>query len=291
MHAQNASVRHRLSGDGAGRRTLGARPPPVLTLRQRPSTFRDMAHHWKRWPRRRLVAIAAVILLLAAILAYWAYYSRQVTGMAAGFPSTAERTIFASTDIEYPDLGALTASSDFVVRGTIQEVTEGGTWTFAPDSGLPAGGQVDRLLSIRVDETVYSASGEESPSEIFVLEGIWQAGTGVQRAELPWAQPGDRGYFFVVDYEEYRDNKTFTYVDSAGRVLITGESAVISDHHDTLWQAANFTELPDGSADLDQVEEVILDAAGSARTGESKPVADPEPDTCPRTEQCPKFER
>lgn len=236
--------------------------------------------------------MVAVILVLAAIITYWILYtSRGATESATSFPSTAERTISASTDIRHPDLGALTASSDLVVKGTIQDVTQGGTWTFAPDSGIPASGQVDRLLSIRVEETIYSASGEPSPDEIFVLEGIWEAGIGIQRVEMPWAQPGDRGYFFLVDYEEYRDNRTFNYVASAGRVLITGQNAVVADHHGPLWQAAGLTmKSPDGSADLGQVERSILNAAASAQSGESKPVADPAPDPCPLVEACPEFE-
>lgn len=250
-----------------------------------------VAHLGKPWSRRRLVTIAAVVLMLAAIVVYWVMYSSQVTESAAGLPTTAERTIVASTDVDYPDLGSLTASSDLVVKGTIEEVTRGGTWTFAPDSGVPASGQVDRLLRISVEEVVYAAGGQDPPGEIFVLEGIWEAGVGIQRAEMPWAQPGRRGYFFLVDYEEYGDDKTFNYVAPTGRVLVDGKRAVAADHHHRLWQAAGLTmAATDGSADLGQAEKAIHGAAARARSGAAKPVPDPEPEPCPRVEVCPRFE-
>lgn len=265
-----------------------------------------MAHLGKSRSRRQWIVITVIVIAIAVIVIWWVAAARQVTGMAtdlpADLPTTADRSIVASTDVEYPTLDALTASSDFVVKGSVVGVTQGGTWTFADDSGVPASGQTDRLLRIQVEETVFSATGDDAPAEIFVLEGIWEAKVGIQHQAMPWAQPGERGYFYVKDYPEYGDEQTFNYVDVAGRVLIREDRAIVADHHQRVWAPVHdepasgtpeFSLDPDSpdqsSAALSRVETLIGRAAGAADSGAAKPIELPRPDPCPPTAQCPEF--
>lgn len=75
-----------------------------------------MAHLGKVQSRRQWIAITVIVIALAVILTWAVVAARQVTGMAtdlpADLPTTADRSIVASTDAEYPTLDALTASSD-----------------------------------------------------------------------------------------------------------------------------------------------------------------------------------
>lgn len=232
------------------------------------------------------MVIVAIVLVLLGIIAYWFAYTGQESGMADEFPSHAERKVATSSDLVYPDPAALAASSDLVVEGTVEGVAQGGTWTFAPDSGIPESGQVDRLLRVKVESTVYSASGAQAPSTVFVLDGIWEAGVGIERVEMPWAQPGDRGVFFLVDYVEYLDEVTFNYVSPAGRVLFANGRAFVADHHGPTWRAVGVGE----SAAADEVRSEIFKAASRARSGAARPVVDPPAPPCPAVEVCPHFE-
>jgi hypothetical protein len=101
---------------------------------------------------------------------------------------------------------------------------------------------------------------------------------------MPWARPGERGYFYLVADPGYPAG-TYTYLGTPGRVLLAGGVAHVSgDHHgDGPWDDNVAGRIPagqrlrtvDGEVGTTAVERAIRAAADSARRGESRPVPQP----------------
>lgn len=236
--------------------------------------------------QRLLLTTIAVVLLIALVVYVLLFVNRGATDSSSAqqFPDHASGTAFIDEAVVFDDLGRMAASTDLVVRGTVEAVSQGVRHTY---SSGEAPDETDRLLSIQVADVVYSRAHGRSVApgtEITVIEGWWSEGTGFELEGMPWSQPGDEGYFFLVADPLYASG-TYTYVGSPGRALLEGQVAHVSGdpHGDGPWddrlagapQPGQGGVTHSGEGPRERIEQLIAAAASRASRGESKPMPQP----------------
>lgn len=229
--------------------------------------------------RNRVIWVLAIVLVVALVIYAVMFMNRGKTQSSSQFPQRADGIVFVDEAVTYDELGRMTASTDLVVQGTVETVAQGMTHRYPPSEAMAD--EVDRLITVGVDDVVYS-DGTKPSGTISVIEGWWSQGVGYALEGMPWAKPGDKGYFYLVADPVYPAG-TYTYVGSTGRVLLTGDEVSVNHHCHGPWDdtvAGRDLEGPrmrdaNGEVRPDAVEKAILAAAESARRGESKPVPRP----------------
>lgn len=203
------------------------------------------------------------VLLTVAILAasggvdWWA-------DRDGSLPDHAEATYSGGDARAFRNLGELAAASRFVLRGEVVAVEQGGPVDYQDGTGPTV---IPRQLVVEVDEQLFARNIQETlPDRIRVFDGYWDGRTGYASEMLPWAQPGDTGYFFVTRGRkpDGEVDPVYSVLGSSGRVLVT--DGRVQHELDELWEAA-------GSPDTaPEVSSAVAAAVKAARSGEAKPV-------------------
>ena len=203
------------------------------------------------------------VLLTVAILAasggvdWWADRDGSLPDHAGATYSGGDARAFRNP-------GELAATSRFVLRGEVVAVEQGGPVDYQDGTGPTV---IPRQLVVEVDEQLFARNIQETlPDRIRVFDGYWDGRTGYASEMLPWAQPGDTGYFFVTRGRkpDGEVDPVYSVLGSSGRVVVT--DGRVQHELDALWEAA-------GSPDTaPEVSSAVAAAVKAARSGEAKPV-------------------
>lgn len=143
---------------------------------------------------RRFVLTCLLAVLLALFLVWLVLFLNRGETSAtapAAFPAEPDGIAFVDEAVVEDDLGRMAATADLIVRGAAQSAAPGETHRYTDQEGLAD--ETDRLLSVQVDEVLFSADGIRIPaagSRIAVIEGWWSGGIGYHVEGMPWAKPG-----------------------------------------------------------------------------------------------------
>lgn len=174
---------------------------------------------------RRLAGLTLVLALAALLVASLVRQDSGGGDAADGLPREANRVVHAGDSVrEFRTLGELAATSAAVVQADVVEVQQGTTVRLGDTSRREI---VPRLLVLKVQQVLYVRSTARLPEQIRVNDGYWESGDGYAREGLPWAQPGDTGYYFLSQDRGPDGNPlpTYSLLSPAGRVLVHGNRA------------------------------------------------------------------
>lgn len=216
---------------------------------------------------RRIALTAAVLILVLALIWLAMYLNRGSTDSTAPYPTEPERVAQGKPAIYYQDLGTMTASSLLVFEGTVLSAHPGEVLRFREDEGGP---ETERNLEVRVDSVLYNPTGVALPDVVDVIEGWWSEGEGYAWEGMPWAQPQDRGYFYVTSSDRSGPAGPYSYVSDFGRVVMNQRGVRPSGAvHDGPWRSLGT------NANEEAVAALIRAAVHDAQSGKAKPAPAP----------------
>lgn len=209
---------------------------------------------WLRNKRTYLLLIPLVV----AVATIWVLTRPD----ADPYPEGPTQAYAGSWATEYESLAQFVADADLVVIGEVTGVVQGETST--SESGAE---ETARLLEVDLGEVVYNRVPAAAGETVQVHDGFWSDGDGYVRDDLPWLESGDRA-IFILQFNE--DSDTYSYPGTEARVVLSGETPVLSGgEHSELWAAAG---IDPATADEAAYRAALEEAAELARTGAVAPV-------------------
>jgi hypothetical protein len=141
---------------------------------------------------------------------------------ANSLPDQATRAAVGKEVQGYPDVAAMTAASDLVVKATVTGVERGRTVGPKEDT------ITFRKVGLDIDQVVYQRPGRPTPRSVIVEEEGWASdGTGYTMNGVAWSRRGDTGYYFLHRKTD-GSRDTYRLIGSHGRALVIGSSVALS---------------------------------------------------------------
>ena len=180
---------------------------------------------------RRVLAYAPILVIVLGGAAFsWWQWGRTEESAAAPSASIAPLAVTAESAFQFASLDEMLQASDAVVVGVVEATSRGRL------VGDPAdGGVVSRVVTLRVERSVWAPGGPLSSVVLLEEEGWLPDGTPIEVNGVPASAVGDRGLWFL-DQVPADDVSVLLTINSQGRFLDTAAGTVGGDQSDPLVQ-------------------------------------------------------
>jgi hypothetical protein len=177
------------------------------------------------------------------------------------FSQDAEHVYQSGSDREFTTVGQLVGTSDIVVYGTVADVEAGTTRSYDDGSDTES---TTRLLVVNVTKTLFPRTDVKDAGQFGVSDGYWEGHVGYESETLPWAKPGNTGYFFLEKADDPQAKVPYhDLVSEAGRVLVTSDKVFYAEG--SLWSSG-------AAANPGQLDSSVTEGVRDALSGKAKPV-------------------